>query len=174
MGIWYDYADKILKKERKRKMQEKIKLTNFALAGRLLYVLENSSLNTEEVLDMETDLPEEEEGFDSLEELNAEFFLNRPALSTDIEMLNKLRYLILDLTGLEFKSKIDSESHKEIKELSTRKNGSQLKVEPMMVDIDELDQIVDQITNNLLDPHMSEQEVIDQAIQTFKESDSNA
>ena len=102
-------------------MQEKIKLTNFALAGRLLYVLENSSLNTEEVLDMETDLLEEEEGFDSLEELNAEFFLNRPALSTDIEMLNKLRYLILDLTGLEFKSKIDSESHKEIKELSTRR-----------------------------------------------------
>lgn len=154
-------------------MQEKIKLSNFALAGRLLYVLENSSLNTDEVLDMETDLPEEEEGFDSLEKLNTEFFLNRPALSTDIEMLNKLRYLILDLTGLEFKAEIDPNTHKKIEELSTRENGSQLKVEPVMVDINGLDQIVDHITNNLLDPNMSEQEVIDQAIQVFKESDSN-
>lgn len=156
-------------------MQEKIKLSNFALAGRLLYYLENSQLNTEEVIDMETDLSEEEEGFESLEELNTEFFLNRPALAADIEMLNKLRYLILDLTGLEFKVGIDpDDSHKKIEELSTRENGSQLNVTPVMVDIDELDQIVDQITNNLLDPHMSEQEAIDQAIQTVKESDSNA
>lgn len=157
-------------------MKQTIKLDNHVLAGRLLFFLENSELNTEDVLSYESNESFENKGFDSLSKLDLDFFVKRPSLSCDIETLNEVRNLILNLVGLHYEKQYDSETDQTEGIMTVSPDGSPLKIPAMSVNLKTLDQIVIYIFNHLKINELPEQQqsVIDQAITKQKESDPNA